>query len=280
MRDRPSGALLTRLLVLPAGQRAVRVPAIADNTLGAHQTLPPIEEAMTASYLLRPVQQIAVNLGLGRAETATRAQMQEQIVAELTDPERVRALADAAPAPARAVLDRLLVGTLTLPTLSFESDGRYFEFRGRPDTGDDPHGWLARRGLLIPDGFGKGRLAREVAVALGGAILPFRPDSPIVATVKVAAEQVRGEAQNAAAGALAVLEALLAELSATPAVLRKDGGIAVREMRRLAKHLATPESHIRFWADLAAAADLLGIGTRSPMTPPPHSSRPHATRRG
>ncbi|MFI9025884.1 helicase-associated domain-containing protein [Streptomyces sp. NPDC053560] len=72
-----------------------------------------------------------------------------------------------------------------------------------------------------------------------------------------------GESQAAAAGLAAAAERLLAALAVQPAALRKSGGPAVREIKRLAKAAGTSEPRTRLLLDLLLAADLLAL-TRTP----------------
>ncbi|GAA0484692.1 helicase-associated domain-containing protein [Streptomyces olivaceiscleroticus] len=71
------------------------------------------------------------------------------------------------------------------------------------------------------------------------------------------------ESQAAAAGLGGALERLLAALAVQPAALRKSGGPAVREIKRLAKAAGTSEPRTRLLLDLLLAADLLAL-TRTP----------------
>ncbi|MER7394760.1 helicase-associated domain-containing protein [Streptomyces sp. NPDC000151] len=71
------------------------------------------------------------------------------------------------------------------------------------------------------------------------------------------------ESQAAAAALVGALERLLAALAVQPAALRKSGGPAVREIRRLAKAAGTSEPRTRLLLDLALAADLIAL-SRTP----------------
>lgn len=71
------------------------------------------------------------------------------------------------------------------------------------------------------------------------------------------------ESRAAAATLAATADRLLAALATQPAALRKSGGLAVREIKRLAKAAGATEPHTRLLLDLALAADLIAL-TRSP----------------
>ncbi|BDH10868.1 helicase-associated domain-containing protein [Streptomyces hygroscopicus] len=71
------------------------------------------------------------------------------------------------------------------------------------------------------------------------------------------------ESRAAAATLAATVDRLLAALATQPAALRKSGGLAVREIKRLAKAAGATEPHTRLLLDLTLAADLIAL-TRSP----------------
>ncbi|WP_327702278.1 helicase-associated domain-containing protein [Streptomyces decoyicus] len=71
------------------------------------------------------------------------------------------------------------------------------------------------------------------------------------------------ESRAAAATLAATVDRLLAALATQPAALRKSGGLAVREIKRLAKAAGATEPHTRLLLDLSLAADLIAL-TRSP----------------
>ncbi|UNO42680.1 helicase-associated domain-containing protein [Streptomyces sp. MST-110588] len=88
--------------------------------------------------------------------------------------------------------------------------------------------------------------------AVGHAAVPFpAPRSP------------HAESQAAASVLAAALDRLLASLAGRPAALRKAGGLALREIKRLAKDAGTTEAQCRLLLDLALAAGLIAL-TRTP----------------
>lgn len=74
-----------------------------------------------------------------------------------------------------------------------------------------------------------------------------------------AAASLRDESQAAASALAAILDRLLAALAAQPAALRKTGGLALREIKRLAKAAGTSEARTRLLLDLVLAADLVAL---------------------
>ncbi|MEB8336511.1 helicase-associated domain-containing protein, partial [Streptomyces endophyticus] len=67
-----------------------------------------------------------------------------------------------------------------------------------------------------------------------------------------------GQARSAAAAAADRAERLLRALAAAPVAIRKSGGVAVRDTRRLAKAAGLDASETRLWTELAANAALIG----------------------
>ncbi|MFI0217480.1 helicase-associated domain-containing protein [Streptomyces lydicus] len=92
------------------------------------------------------------------------------------------------------------------------------------------------------------------------------PDDPAGAGTPVAAVPATSphdESRAAAATLAATADRLLASLATQPAALRKSGGLAVREIKRLAKAAGAGEPQTRLLLDLALAAGLIAL-TRTP----------------
>ncbi|MDT0343268.1 helicase-associated domain-containing protein [Streptomyces litchfieldiae] len=222
----------------------------------------------TARELLAPAAARASGTGLGPtlAETAagiSPSRMQDlltraglppthdpvsalnALTALFADAPRLAALLDEAPKAARDVLDRLTWGP------------PYGEVTAQPG----PHvRWLLDRGLLMPTAPGTVVLPREVALHLRGgrAHRELRPDPPeLTVAARFDAPTVDAAAAGAAYTALTRVEELLtAWENETPTVLR-SGGLAVRDLKRLAVTLDVPEPEAAFWLELAYAAGLL-----------------------
>ena len=79
----------------------------------------------------------------------------------------------------------------------------------------------------------------------------------------VTATALDDESRAAAATLAATVERLLASLATQPAALRKSGGLAIREIKRLAKAAGAGEPYTRLLLDLVLAADLIAL-TRTP----------------
>ncbi|MFF5705902.1 helicase-associated domain-containing protein [Streptomyces sp. NPDC012794] len=162
-----------------------------------------------------------------------------------TDPERMSALLDEAPAEAHQVLGRLVWGP------------PYGEVTPNPTP---PVRWLRDRGLLLPASPRTVVLPREVALHLRGG-LAHRRTAPLPPPVGVHREHrpqlVDANAAGQALAALSTVEELVKSWEhAGPLVLRA-GGLAVRDLKRTAAALDTTESAAAFWIELAYAAGLL-----------------------
>lgn len=162
-----------------------------------------------------------------------------------TDPERMSALLDEAPAEAHQVLGRLVWGP------------PYGEVTPNPTP---PVRWLRDRGLLLPASARTVVLPREVALHLRGG-LAHRDTAPVAPPVGAHREHrpqlVDANAAGQALAALSTVEELVKSWDhAGPLVLRA-GGLSVRDLKRAAATLDTSEPSAAFWIELAYAAGLL-----------------------
>ncbi len=251
----------SRLVLLPVG-----IPAKPDQVRVAewvyrmfHQVRReprPLDRALTSAYNMAEVLLIAGRLGV---PATTRTDTQQRIVALLSDPAAVRALLVEAPDGARQIMDRMVTSGMVLGTYCFEADRGKYHFRsgGSGDPGTD---WLAERALLLPLAVERADVSREVIAAVAGHRSdPFDPEPPAPSGEPVPADRVRGQAQAAASTAVGRIDKLLAALAVAPAAIRKSGGLAVRETRRLAKILGASEDETRLWIELCVAGGLLGV---------------------
>lgn len=220
-----------RELLAPSAQRPSPTglgPTVAEATAGMSPTR--VQEIVAAAGLPGthdPVSAVAALTGL------------------FTDPERMSALLDGAPAEAHQVLGRLVWGP------------PYGEVTPDPTP---PVRWLRDRGLLLPASARTVVLPREVALHLRGG-LAHRRTEPLAPVVGVHREHrpqlVDANAAGQALAALATVEELVKSWEhAGPLVLRA-GGLAVRDLKRTAAALDTTESEAAFWVELAYAAGLL-----------------------
>ncbi|MFF9004607.1 helicase-associated domain-containing protein [Streptomyces goshikiensis] len=263
--ERTLTRLRERALLLPAPKGRLALPPLlhvrAAGFDGYGRTA---DRLLTTAYNAPEVKRIAANL-FGEGAARTRDQAQELITALLADPARVRALVADAPVRALELLDHLVPGPPLLRTHCFVS--RYGSQYAGPDakyvfreggSGDEGTDWLAGRGLLIPSGLDLVELPYEVARALrdeGAAPSPRLEPEPFTATAPLPSGW-EGEGGTAAAAAAWRAELVLRALAAQPVAIRKAGGIAVRDTRRLAKAAGADEAATRLWLDLAVNAGL------------------------
>ncbi|WP_404956496.1 helicase-associated domain-containing protein [Streptomyces sp. 147326] len=277
--------LRERALLLPAPKGKLALPPLlhvrAAGFDGYGRTA---DRLLTSAYNAPEVKGIAANL-FGEGAARTRDQAQELITALFADPARVRALVADAPARARELLDHLVPGPPLLRTHCFVSryggqyagpDSKYvFRDGGSGDEGTD---WLAARGLLIPVGLDLVELPYEVARALrdeGTAPGPRLEPEPLTVTAPLPSGW-EGEGGTAAAAAAWRAELVLRALAAQPVAIRKAGGIAVRDTRRLAKAAGADETDTRLWLDLAVNAGLAAPQDDEPAPAPRGRRNPKA----
>jgi Helicase conserved C-terminal domain len=262
---RELAALRARLLVLPAAAGTLALPAFVHRHLADSLGLGrPVEQLMTDAFNAPEVHRVAAGLDLSEHRDRPRAQA---AVAELLgDRERVRALVASAPPAAAELLAGMLAGPPLLRTHCFVPLGGFHygpgtKYQLRPGGSGDPGtDWLAAHGLVVPVGPDLVELPFEVADALadGRVGAPFDPEPPPL-TRTGPVPDARHEAQAAAATATRRVELLLAACAAAAPAVRKSGGLAVRDTRRLAKAVGAAEQQTRLWIDLGYHADLLGI---------------------
>ncbi|WUD72216.1 helicase-associated domain-containing protein [Streptomyces sp. NBC_00510] len=288
-RERTAEALQRlreRALVLPAPPGRLALPSLLHTSAARMDGYGrPADLLFTQAYNAPEIKRIAAALGI---EQRTRADAQAAVGALLADPGRVRELVATAPAAAHELLDHMLQGPPLLRTHCFVS--RYGDYAG-PDrkytfreggSGDEGTDWLAEHGMVVPVGPDLVELPYEVGHALRAdqpAPTPSLDPEPLTCVTRLPADWAAQGAVAAGAAAWRA-ELVLRELAARPVAVRKAGGIAVRDTRRLAKAAGTGEEHTRLWLDLAVNAGLAapqsekaepaarGRGRRRPATPP------------
>ncbi|MFE3560588.1 helicase-associated domain-containing protein [Streptomyces sp. NPDC059193] len=220
-----------RELLAPAAQRPSPTglgPTVAEATSGMSPTR---------------IQEIVAALGLPATHDPVSAV--SALTGLFTDPLRMSALLDEAPAEAHQVLGRLVWGP------------PYGEVTPNPTA---PVRWLRDRGLLLPASARTVVLPREVALHLRGG-LAHRDTAPTAPPVPAHREHrpqlVDANAAGQALAALSTVEELVKSWEhAGPLVLRA-GGLAVRDLKRAAALLDATEPAAAFWIELAYAAGLL-----------------------
>ncbi|WSK87368.1 helicase C-terminal domain-containing protein [Streptomyces sp. NBC_00597] len=203
---------------------------------------PTVAEA-TAGMSPTRIQEIVAAAGLPATHDPVSAVT--ALTGLFTDPERMSALLDEAPAEAHQVLGRLVWGP------------PYGEVTPNPTP---PVRWLRDRGLLLPASARTVVLPREVALHLRGG-LAHRVTEPVAPAVPADREHrpqlVDANAAGQALAALSTVEELVKSWEhAGPPVLRA-GGLSVRDLKRTAATLDGTEPAAAFWIELAYAAGLL-----------------------
>jgi len=251
-------------LVLPAPRHGdVVVADYIHHTLAAEAGLGrPAMDLIRADFNAPEVHRLAECLGLGKA--AHRADAERDIETILADPIRVRKLLDSAPIDARQLAEEVSKSsTPWIRATCFQRTGGYHpnaKYSLSPHGSGSPAAdWLAARGLLLPAGEGDLlELVLEVKLAVEGELrAPFTAQPPPWPELPVVGD-VAKPAAAAAATAVWQMERLLAACGEQPAALRKAGGIAVRDTKRLARAIGVDEEITRFWLTVAVAAGLLG----------------------
>ncbi|MFE2289114.1 helicase-associated domain-containing protein [Streptomyces sp. NPDC059443] len=203
-------------------------PTVAEATAGMSPTR--IQEIVAAAGLTAthdPVSAVTALTGL------------------FTDPERMSALLDEAPAEAHQVLGRLVWGP------------PYGEVTPNPTP---PVRWLRDRGLLLPASARTVVLPREVALYLRGGLAHrvTEPQPPAVPALREHRPQlVDANAAGQALAALSTVEELVKSWEYTGPPVLRAGGLSVRDLKRTAAALDTDEPSAAFWIELAYAAGLL-----------------------
>ncbi|WP_037961152.1 helicase-associated domain-containing protein [Streptomyces violens] len=181
----------------------------------------------------------------------------------------------AAPDPG-AGYQSLMAHSLAFPDLAAEPvpvADVYAAFGGERDAVGAALEALYEAGLAAPTEDGRVVVPPRTAQLIGGHDLGAFEPEPLPSTHTrtgtdagngpVEERALTAESQAAASALAGALERLLATLAVQPAALRKSGGPAVREIRRLAKAAGTSEPRTRLLLDLALAADLIAL-SRTP----------------
>lgn len=186
---------------------------------------------------------------LGAAPGRNKGACMDAVVASISQPETVRRLLRKAPEGVAELAGRAASGAV-VPV------GGAWSL-----TDKTPAGWLYRRGLLAPLDWYRLTMPGEVALAIRGGTLfeSFSADPPELALTPADPAKVGGAGAERALAAVEHIVAMLDSLAAQPAKLLKDGGIGVRELRRLAKATDRSERDTARLLDMAVAAGLLWI---------------------
>jgi hypothetical protein len=273
--------LTARALILPGNSTKVAVPALFHQELAALQGLGrPADTLLSTAFNAAEIHRINDGLHLPGARTRDDAQL--QITAFLSDQQQLRTMLAQAPAEAATLLGAMTEGSPHLRAQRFTTKYGYYagpdsKFLFRSGSSGDPGvDWLAERGMLIPVGTDLVELPYEVGHALrdDDTRPVFQVTAPPINSLVPLPRAAEGEAQVAAATAVSRMELLLRATATKPLAVRKAGGIAVRETKRLARTINASEPHTRLWLDLASNADLIAPHRDETPAPRGRSRRP------
>lgn len=251
------GMMLDRLewhaLAWPDGEW-IRTAPIHEVLVGGYG-FGPSARIELAQLSLDRLQRIAYNLDapVGRDRTA----LLDGVCGALADAATVRAKFAAAPEATKDLLTSLATG-----------DPFYFDPRqmGALHTNrSTPLRWPVDHGLLMWSPAGLAAvLPSEVGVVLrqefDADFHPgFDPAPPLQVPVEVSVEMVERDSAAAIRTALAHVTALLETCGRAPVPMLKDGGVGVRELRRLGKAIGGDDLEMRLWLTLAGVSGLIGI---------------------
>lgn len=221
----------------------------------------PLIDALSAT----DIRFILTTLG-DRVKGTRKADLVKQLLGVVTDPDRVREVVEGAPAPVRNDARRMALGH---EHIQLSGSGGYDSYRSRPDATTTPAVWLLQRGLIYKESWYTAVMPGEVGLALRGG-LPFSPPSyqrpPI--TPRAITPIGPTAAEGRATKVVEALERLVDTWGSKPAALLKDGGIGVREVRRLAGVIEMPERAAFRLIEMAAAAGLIVADPRQAVAMP------------
>lgn len=128
-----------------------------------------------------------------------------------------------------------------------------------PDSTSPVRRLLAKR-LLLPVDTDSVELPREVGLALRGdrPLGTLHPEPPTADATVVPAKDVDAAGAGQVLELLRLAGELLAHCADDPPAVLRSGGVGVRDVRRLARALALPESLVALLLEMCQAAGLLG----------------------
>lgn len=255
--DRALDQLQRRALVWP-GTNGLQLPpelaqVLTPRPLGLGS---PLQQSLGRSDA-GSVRAVAERLGLGKVPT--KAEALRRVADHHTQPARVQALLATAPSEARMLLERVDAGS---GVVREPSNGYYGSRRASSSPALE---WLVERALLVPIDWTLLEVPREVARALRGGRLVRRldPERPQVGgSPPAAGEAVDATASSAATRLLEAATALGDVIDVTPVARLKDGGIGMRELRRLGAAVDRDEEGVSGLLTLLGAAELLHADDR------------------
>ena len=243
--ERPLALLEESALLLRSAAGWSLNPGL-DGTLRRNGIGPPAA-ALLAGRTAADLAAVCKRLGIaaGKSKDATLG----AIAACIAQPEEIRRLLRKAPAGVAQLAEEVARGA---------------NLRGAGPWGltdKTPAGWLYGRGLLGSLDWFLLAMPGEASLAVrGGAVFAsFSPDPPDIGLRPAEPAALASAGTEAALAAAEGVATMLDSLAEQPAKLLKDGGIGVRELRRLAKAAGCPERDAARLLDIAVAAGLAWI---------------------
>ncbi|BAL91153.1 hypothetical protein AMIS_59330 [Actinoplanes missouriensis 431] len=216
----------------------------------------PLGLGPTAAQLLQQLDVVAlreIGAALGVTPGRTKRAAVAELAAWLGDAEKVRALVAQAPASVGTSLSR--IAQQSLDPFGFGGIMLGAQMDAPP--------WAVDRGLVVRSPWGSGvQMPAEVALALRGGAVPFTPEPPSPPLGEVDAELVERESAAAAADMLSLVTAVTELIGHTSVTVLKNGGIGIRELRRMAKAAGRDEDRIRFAVEVMTAGGMVGGSER------------------
>lgn len=167
-----------------------------------------------------------------------------------TDPDVIRDLVESAPPAARAVLDRLTAGppVIVVPETVAGSTAVVAGIT-----------WLRGAGLLHPTDPDHLALPREIGLALRGGHIraDAQLEAPSLDGAVLSTSEVDAAAGAAASELLPLVDDLLSRWGPAPPRVLRGGGLSVRDLRSVARHLDVDRAQAAFVVELALAAELV-----------------------
>lgn len=225
---------------------------------------PPVAPLIDALSLTE-IRFILTTLG-DKVKGTRKADLVKQLLGVVTNADRVREVVEGAPASVRTDARRMALGR---EHIQLSGSGGFEAYRSRPGAATVPALWLLHRGLIYKDSWYTAVMPGEVGLALRGG-LPFavasyqRPQITAHPITPVSPSAAEGRATKV----VEALERLVEAWGSKPAALLKDGGVGVREVRRLAGVLDLPERAAFRLVEMGAAAGLIVADPRQAVAMP------------
>ncbi len=189
---------------------------------------------------------------LGAKPPARKAEVIETLLSTLRDGFHIRSIVHSATEETRDLLVRVA---------TTGEEAKQYGYYSPRSFSNTPVQWAVARGLLMSSSDWSDDLVMpaEVSLALRGPdyIAPFHPRPPHCARVATDPGIVARDAAAAAGGFLRLVSVVLDEAGRSPIAALRQGGVGVRELKRLAKAHATTTDQVKLALATARGARLL-----------------------